>query len=426
MWFLLACALEPPPVLVEDTGLSDQSSLLGLTEGDWDDPECASLVWHEGDFAPSSSEDWDAFCAAGFNAVDGDLLVDTVSVVEPCLCEVTGHVSALHLDDGLYQANRTGLSELRAAGSVEGVGRGDWLRSLARVETDVSVWFADTEAVQIPLARARELSVHGWEVAVSLPQLAEVETLTLTMTTDVDAPVLREAWTVEVSGHSLGGRTTLPALTEVLSLTHGGGRLHLDALAEARSVVVTGDAEELDAGLLTAVDELAFIETSSYLGGELPALVQVGTLTIAGADYDSRPVRYLPDMPALTTVGELDVTYARASVFEALPALSSTSGRLRMSHADAELGGVPLVDVDQLVLRKAHGGSFPGSLTTVVGNLTLEDNHDLDSLAGLSGLESVGGSLAITGNDQLSDADAEALAERIDVGGSTTIEGNGG
>jgi hypothetical protein len=410
---------------------------------DWPDPECEVARWHLGDVVLEVEDDWAVFCEAGFNAIEGSLVADDVPLAEPCLCQVTGEVRAEVSDDS--RVRRTGLRQLRSAGSVRAEGRGDYLESLSAVDTDLTVAFWDTEAAQIPVGSVRELRIEGAETVVELPALTDVEGM-WSGAAQLRAPMLVRAWSVEVGPEAV--RTELPELSDALAVVLSGGRLHVDSLTSCRSVQVGSLAVELDAPLLSSVDELVFSDSTSALGGSLPALGAVGSLTVQGQNYDSDPTRYIPDMPALASVGELDISYSRASVFESLGSLTTVSGRLRVSLADGDLDGLPLEHVGSLVMRKTHEAGFPPGLT-VDDSLTLDGNHGLTSLAGLeqvsqltsglaitdndeltsveglASLEGVGGSLHITGNSLLSQAEAEDLAERVQVGGTTTVEDNG-
>lgn len=58
------------------------------------------------------------------------------------------------------------------------------------------------------------------------------------------------------------------------------------------------------------------------------------------------------------------------------------------------------------------------------GTLRLIANPSLGGLEGLSGLETLSGNLEIRDNPALPQAEAEAFAERVEVGGSTDVSGN--
>ena len=64
-------------------------------------------------------------------------------------------------------------------------------------------------------------------------------------------------------------------------------------------------------------------------------------------------------------------------------------------------------------------------VTTLVGDLLLDNNSALSSLAALKALTLIGGDLTITDNAQLPTQDALDFAAGVEVTGSTEISGNG-
>ena len=54
----------------------------------------------------------------------------------------------------------------------------------------------------------------------------------------------------------------------------------------------------------------------------------------------------------------------------------------------------------------------------------IDENPQLSSLAGMTGLMTIGDDLQITDNVSLATFEAEAFAATKDVGGSTIIDGN--
>ena len=81
-------------------------------------------------------------------------------------------------------------------------------------------------------------------------------------------------------------------------------------------------------------------------------------------------------------------------------------------------GDVVITGARQLVAPPNLGG-----VTTIGGDLHLDDNPGLLTLEPLLLLEAVEGDLSITGNACLLTSEAEAFAAGLSVGGTTTIEG---
>lgn len=419
-----ALRLESPPIdcdfvpCVSDTAgdtAHPETDDLGDLETDstnWPDPDCKHAVLWPGDFEPADAADWEGFCAAGYNAIEGSLFADDVPLDEPCLCDVGGDLQASLSGAAV---TRSGLASVRRAGSIRSDGQGDYLANLAVVDRDAHLGFLPGSEVTLPLRYARALTLEGAEARVELPELVEVETLSSDVG-ELSAPALERAWTIDLGGSE--ARSEFPVLVSLIALELAG-RVHVDSLESTRSIVLGPDAVELDAPSLVAVDALSFEGVTSALGGELPTLGWVGSLVVTGSSYSGEPTRYLPAMPALTDIDELDLSACRQTVFASFSALKRVSGRLRVSASDADLSALPLDSAGTLVLRTTVNARLP---SMQVDSLTLEKNAGLEDLDGLEELRAMSGSLQILENEDLAHLDWLGALERVD--GNLGIRGN--
>jgi hypothetical protein len=419
---LLACprlAEEPDPPgdsgSVSDSGQQDSDD----TGPAWPDPECAELVWHEGDLVLESAEDWGAFCAAGYNAVRGDLMAEDIALREPCLCEVSGHVDAYvryTVGDG---ASREGLTQLRSVGSMVAVLYDVDLPRLERAEAELYVGFVYQAEAELGVIEAGELAVSG--STVRLPRLERADDL--------------ELW---------ADQAYVPALVEVGHL-RSLATAQLDLLEQAGSI--TWLDSDLVAPRLHTVGTLRF-ENTVHDATPLSSLRSVQLLEVDASETNGHVV-WVPEMPALEALGELDLQGCNEEIFSAFGALKRVEGRLRLNRCEGDMSALVVEQVGSLVLREIDDELvFPGSLVRIddklviednletraidglegvvelAGKLRIENNRYLGGLDGLGGLERVGGDLVIQGNGSLSQAEAEAFAAALEVGGSVTVEGN--
>ena len=114
------------------------------------------------------------------------------------------------------------------------------------------------------------------------------------------------------------------------------------------------------------------------------------------------------DMPDLTSVGGgLWIVGNDALTSIDMPSITSVGGYLYIMSNES-LSSIELPN-----------------LTSADRDLSISNNDALTSLANLPNLTSVGGYLSINHNDCLSQAEAEAFAATVTVGGSCKTHGNG-
>ena len=418
---LLACP-RPEQATPIDTGSSADSGEVqdsGDTGPSWPEPECEELVWHEGDLLLESPTDWEAFCEAGFNAVRGDLFADQIDLREPCLCEVSGHVQATIHGTSEGVPSREGLTQLRSVGSMTAELYDVDLPRLERAEGDLFIAFVYQGPTELGLIEAGYVGVSG--STLHLPRLVRAEHL------QIGAD---EAY--------------LPALVEVGTL-RSHALTHLDVLEQATHI--TRLDQDLVAPKLHTVGTFR-VEYTVHDATPLSALSSLELLEIDSGEANGRVV-YLPGMPALEEVDEVDFMGCLDQVFGALGALKRVEGRLRVSQCEGDMSALPVERVGSLVVRQVDDEVvFPASLSRIDDKLVIEDNTETESieglqavaelggklriernrflsgLDGLGGLERVGGDLVITGNGSLAQSEAEAFAAGLDVEGSVTIEHN--
>lgn len=166
--------------------------------------------------------------------------------------------------------------------------------------------------------------------------------------------------------------------------------------------LLIGDASEID-----AISQCNSVEGSLSL--HLLRSFKMSCLeTVYGGLYIRHNHAFTVEMPALTSVdGDVEVWANYALTELDIPTLTSVGSLLLIWGNDSlsSLDGLP-------------------SLSTV-GNLEIRSNDSLSSLSGLSSLTAVSANLSIYDNDCLNQAEAEAFATSIDVGGNVKVEGNG-
>jgi hypothetical protein len=119
---------------------------------------------------------------------------------------------------------------------------------------------------------------------------------------------------------------------------------------------------------------------------------------------------------AVRSVGPFEIADNPSLHWLAFPLLATT-GAFTVAGND-----VAMFDEDPGVFT---GFKF-GALATVAGDLTIDANPHLTAVEGLSGLQSVTGSVTVTDNPTLPTEDAQAFADGIpSVGGAVVVSGNG-
>jgi len=229
-----------------------------------------------------------------------------------------------------------------------------------------NVWLRDYTVASVDLASLEQVEGH-----LILQSFDALEVLYL--------PSLRQ-----VDGHlSLShlGRDAHSASLEAPLLEHVDGALDLHFLGVLANTVT------IDLPALRSVDGSLDLRG---LGGQSTA-VDVGLGQLAGGVVDIELEGFAADADSAT----LD-----------LGALQSTTG-------DVAIHATGLEGLDGW-----------GDLHTIAGSLEIHANEALIDLDGMAALHTVGADLQITDNTALGDAAAQAFADSLTVGGSTTISGN--
>lgn len=243
---------------------------------------------------------------------------------------------------------------------------------------------------------------------------------------DDDAEVVAFAG-VECVEHDLAIRLEVSDITPLTSL-RAAGSLTLEAPALAA---------------LDGLEQLEEIHDVLSLGAYLPDEGCVGTQVFSLAPLISLErvgALFICNNAALTSVAELSdaltgeipgrITVASSPSLESLVGLDGLTG----VGLQLELIGLPLVQDLQPLASLSHvDGGFAiagldaiGSLEGLesleyAGELFINENAELTTLAGLDNVAGVGQDLSIRNNPMLPQAEAEAWASRVDVGGVITI-----
>jgi hypothetical protein len=206
-------------------------------------------------------------------------------------------------------------------------------------------------------------------------------------------------------------------------------------------VYATSNLASLDGlnNLRRIADDLfigAYLPDAGCLGTQITTLAPLQSLEEIGDSL------YICENPNLTSIAALGTAlsgdFGGTIEIYASPSLESLAGLEGLTSAGDSLnfGGLPLVaDLVPLGNLTAVDGalgiagwgmaSMEGlEQLTTAGSFRIVENPQLVSLAGLEGLLSVEDNLSIHDNPMLPQAEAEAFAAGVDVGGSVTICNN--
>jgi hypothetical protein len=222
------------------------------------------------------------------------------------------------------------------------------------------------------------------------------------------APNLRHLYLTDLPGvTSLAGATDLSGLQGLVIS-------HLDQLADLDGLAATPQLTDL---------EIA----------DCPALASVVLAAGLGDDLELA----LDELPALTTLGPVDVDSLGVSIAECDelaglggigPGVTVRSLTLTSNDALTGLGALATAtDFGELYLYQNPLLTDIAALSgvTSVERLDLSFNSRLADLAGLAALEEVVGNVSIGMNPALDQCAAEALVAELAVGGSVVVEHNG-
>lgn len=214
----------------------------------------------------------------------------------------------------------------------------------------------------------------------------------------------------------------------------GGGFTNLESLVIIENDNLADLSDALDN--LQTVDEYVYIQDN----GSLPTLGTMNSLTSIGQYLNLEHHPALTSIDAfnsLETVGQLGSGWD----FEILdcPMLTTIDDFPNLNNLgkNFEVNGNPnlisisfpsltTVDVNfELISNNDLASiSFP-SLTSIGGSMTITNNDGLTSLVtGLTSNFTIGTTLTITGNNLLSQCEADAICNHIDLNKPTTITGN--
>ncbi len=409
-----------------------------------DDDDSTSADAFEGDIGFDSHAAMTAFCA------EYDSVTGSVTIAGPNIA-ATDELACLQAVGGDLFIQGSGATTVNFA-MLEGVG-GALVITLNSELDLVSMPFLAEVGGDMLLDTNVQLS------SVSLPDLAEIGgslsagaqasflTVDLTGLVDVVGELDLSGPTgmaslnlgaLETVGEDLllSGHTQLTGLDLRSLLSVGGG---LDIADEAQLALI-------QAGRLTSVGGDLVIENSGTLEGvTLPDLTTVGEQLLL---LNLESVTSI-DLNELETVGGRITVQGTDTIGLSLASLT-TAGELRVaSNPFASIAAPLLTDVEGDLVVSADAAlstlSFPALVTvgtfflhdTGLPTLALpeltetsEDFHVAENpfLTSLSAplLTTIGGSLEIELNPNLPTSQANAIADQADVGGDTTISGNGG
>ncbi|MEQ1502726.1 MAG: hypothetical protein ABMB14_10880 [Myxococcota bacterium] len=353
--------------------------------------------------------------------VDFDTWAGTAAYADRIAARATGDGATMPPGGGMPDADRQALAAWLGCGMLGGtVPEVDPCAAPTAVTGPPDCAATTGAAVDGDLAADGELpclGAAGGALTVtadaSLPRLTDVGgTLVSDGATRLDADQL-----AHVGGLTLGGplaAASLPALARVdgaVRVTAPG--LDVVPLGAIRSV--GGDLVVEDVGAATSLD-LARVQD---IGGSLivrraPALVTVGgTLGLVSIGGDL-VLTELPALRSLDGFGELVVLGGDVRLTGI--GAEAMTGFDRLTEIPGDLW---IEDLDRLPIASA----FP-DLVAIHGSFGIVGNAALTDWIGLPWLSAVDGDLAIVDNPSLPTAVAEALAARITVGGTVTIDGN--
>ena len=365
----------------------------------------------------------------GVHCVDGDVLITGVDDEFPDLVDlerVTGDV-IVAANPGL--SSMAPFASLDAVGGVVLVQGNDTLGDLTGLGQ-----LTQAQSIQV-IGNLGLEDLSGLEGLVDFPGSIRVANNPELQSLAGLDQLIRCDGSVEIRGNRSLASAALPALDDVVLLEISGNdalaELALPALrkVEVRLIVLdNGLLEEVVVPQLTSVGDYVRLEANPVLARvDLPVLLAAGSVMAIGD-------------PALTSISAPALVYVtqridlrNLSVLDQLDLGQLTS----VGDAVTLIGLEQLPDLTGLASVTTIGGTLTiqnsagptsvaglESLELVAGNMVIENNPDLGSLGGMAGLGSVGGDLRIVGNGSLGNAEAQAFAAGLDVGGDVVISGN--
>jgi hypothetical protein len=459
----IACGLPAPP----EPGPPGVCAELTWIEGDAGTDVCANGNAVRGDLTIDAETD-----LAGLCAVDGDLrLTGTGARAAPALTAIGGDLVAE--GTGVTAIDLPALTAVAGAVRVTG-NAGLTTLSVPSLASAAEVAIADNALTALDVSGvadvvgdlritdddalttvdfARLQTVGGTLEVSRLGALTTVwnpDTI-LTIGGDLrieDDPVLGAlgafASVTSVGGSVVLRATDLPSLGGFLDLTTVGGDVEvadnpsLDHIVAFQALASVGGALDLHGnGQLTEMLGLAELET---IGGNLllaanPHLVVVNGYEVLTAIGGNLNVSAMDDLAAITGFDAL--TAVGGIVVEDNPSMQrlqtvegvDTCGELTLRALPALLAFPDLDSLQSVVSLEVDAVGAPnldglGALRNVDTYVRVENNQDLTSILGMSGVVSIGGALTIRDNPLLPTDQATAVAADIVIGGPTDISGN--
>lgn len=278
-----------------------------------------------------------------------------------------------------------------------------------------------------------------------MPSLQTVGELVLTYSevTGVDLPELTTVGRLDLTGHP--APMSLPKLTSVVEAD-----LYATACPNAPDVPLT-QLETLTLYAPTGCDllpELTWADEVDVRAATLGSLRSVATLTVHEADLPAlvevtnlltlSGETTLPVEVAATVIIESGARAQLGQLVEVSDDIAMRGMTLELAPDAAQAGSLKLQGTSTLLQISglvSTGGDVElestgvrdldlGELTTIGRDLRVVDNEDLDGLGGLESLVEVGGDVQIEANPGVTQAECDALEQRLTVGGSWTCDGS--
>jgi hypothetical protein len=367
--------------------------------------QCAGGNVLTGTIAVREPTDWDQL--EGVHCVDGTLLI--AGLDDDRLADL----SDLSIVTGdLIVAANPNVTTLAGLGAIERVG-GDYL-----IQGNDSLTDLNGLARLIRAASLRVVGNNAMTVLNGVEQISEFGGGILIANNN--------------ALESLSGFDNLVTLNGTITIEGNRNLTDLGALGRLKHIVM---AEIRGNAALPSLrfDALETIEVR-FLVDDNPALIDVTLSALTtigdGLRFEGNGALQSVSFPQLLTAGGLTLRSANALSSVSAPLLLNLTLGLTMatlpSLSSVDLPELVSIGGDMVVSGNSVLPSFAGfdSLATIGGDFRIRDNPGPRSLAGLDALDFVAGDLEIVDNINLPTSQANALANRITVGGAVTISGN--
>jgi hypothetical protein len=383
---------------------------------------CHGGTVHSGSVVIRDPADFDQL--AGVACVDGDLIIAGIPGDIPSLPElhtVTGGVTVAGNPDLTSLAGLGGVREIGQSYLIQGNDSLGDIAQLASLDTVLSIFIVGNDGLQ-NLAGFSSLHQLNTKLTVANnPNLSSLQGL--------DNVVTATSWLVVRSNRSLTDVSALQGLRAVGAMEVSGNQsltaLSLPSLEKVDVRLTVNSNPQLAAlsvpKLATLSDGITIIGNPQLASIDLHSLLTTGTVTI---DQNT----------SLTTINASSFSYATVDLVIAnmstlqtanFSSLNAVGGTLKFVNVSplSFSGFGQLESVGNLWLSGSGNTDFSGfvSLNNVGADMTVLGNPNLSSFNGLDQMTTVGGNLLISNNPSLSSGAAQAFANDVSVGGTTTI-----